>query len=61
MAKPIGRLWRRNNSMSGYIVIAPGVCIKFAGSLEKGTNWIFASKKCEETESELFNEEKMYL
>jgi hypothetical protein len=41
--KPIGRVWKRNNSISGYVVVGPS-CIKFAGNIRDGSNSLFLSK-----------------
>jgi hypothetical protein len=41
--KPIGRVWKRNNSLSGYVIVGMS-CIKFAGSIHEGSNFLFLSK-----------------
>jgi hypothetical protein len=42
--KPIGRVWKRNGSLSGYIIVGENVCIKFGGSIHEGSNFLFLSK-----------------
>ena len=41
----VGRVWMNENSVSGYVVIAPGVCLKFAGNTERNPCFLYLSKK----------------
>jgi hypothetical protein len=41
----VGRVWVNGNTLSGYVVVAPGVCLKFAGNLESSPTFLFLSKK----------------
>jgi hypothetical protein len=41
----VGRIWMNEKCVSGYVVIAPGVTIKFAGSTDRNPTFIYLSKK----------------
>lgn len=53
MAKPIGRVWKNNGCMSGYIIIGPnqGDIIRFAFSTENGTPAFIFPKKEKDKET----------
>jgi hypothetical protein len=59
--KPIGRVWRRGNSLSGYVLVGMS-CIKFGGSVHEGSNFLFLSKsqRGESEDEEELNPNEVY-
>jgi maltodextrin utilization protein YvdJ len=43
----VGRVWidENQNVISGYVVVSPGVTIKFAGNLDNNPTFLYLSKK----------------
>lgn len=55
--KPIGRVWIRNGSLSGYVIIGEGLCLKFGGSAFNGSNFLYLSKSQRGEDKEEVKEE----
>jgi len=64
--KPIGCVWRRGNSLSGYVIVGMNSCIKFGGSVHEGRNNLFLSKsqresfESEDEDDDELNPDKVY-
>ena len=41
----VGRVWIKNKVLSGYVVIAPGVIMRFGSNLDFNPSFLYLSKK----------------